>query len=52
MASKNFGTPKWIHTAAAATRIRETWEGASDLCAWLDANVGPSQLEPDGFFPS
>ncbi len=50
MASKNFGAPKWIHTKAAATRIRDTWEGAADTCAWLDAHVGPSTLEPDGFF--
>jgi uncharacterized protein (TIGR02453 family) len=47
MASKDFGAPKWIHTAAAARRVRETWEGAGDLCAWLDAHVGPSTLEPD-----
>jgi len=47
MASKDFGSPKWIHTAAAATRVRETWEGAADLCAWLDAHVGPSSLGPD-----
>ena len=47
MASKDFGSPKWIHTAAAATRVRETWEGAADLCAWLDAHVGPSSLGPE-----
>ena len=52
MASKNFGTPKWIHTSAAVKRIRETLEGAADLCGWLDQHVGPSRLEPDGFFPS
>ena len=49
IATRHFGTPKWIHTAAAATRIRATWEGAADLCAWLDAHVGPSELEPEGF---
>ena len=47
MASKDFGAPKWIHTATAAKRVRETWEGAADMCAWLDAHVGPSNLEPD-----
>jgi uncharacterized protein (TIGR02453 family) len=52
MASKSFGTPRWIHTSAAATRVRETWEGTADLCTWLDRHVGPSQLEPEGFFPS
>ena len=50
MASKDFGAPKWIHTKAAATRIRDTWDGAADMNAWLDAHVGPSTLEPDGFF--
>lgn len=52
MASKTFGSPKWIHTSAAAKKVRDTWQGAADLCAWLDANVGPSLLEPEGFFPS
>ncbi len=50
MVSKNFGAPKWIHTAAAAKRIRDTWDGAATMCAWLDTHVGPSALEPDGFF--
>ncbi len=50
MFSKDFGTPKWIHTKAAANRIRETWEGAAEVNAWLDAHVGPSTLEPEGFF--
>ena len=47
IAVKDFGAPKWIHTAGAATRVRETWTGAADLCAWLDAHVGPSILPPD-----
>ena len=47
IATKEFGTPKWIHTAAAAKRIRDTWAGAADLCTWLDAHVGPSTLPPD-----
>ncbi len=50
MASKDFGAPKWIHTKTAAKRIRETWQGAADMCAWLDTHVGPSTLEPQGFF--
>jgi len=49
MVSKNFGAPKWIHTRASVKRIRETWAGAAEMCAWLDAHVGPSTLEPDGF---
>jgi len=50
MASKEFGAPKWLHTKRAATRIRETWEAGAAMNAWLDKHVGPSQLEPEGFF--
>lgn len=50
MASKEFGAPKWIHTKQAATKIRDAWEGARELNEWLDAHVGPSTLEPEGFF--
>jgi uncharacterized protein (TIGR02453 family) len=50
MASMDFGAPKWIHTAKAASKIRSVWEGAGEMNAWLDAHVGPSTLEPDGFF--
>lgn len=48
--SKNFGAPKWLHTRRAATRIRDVWAAAEPMNAWLDAHVGPSNLEPDGFF--
>jgi uncharacterized protein (TIGR02453 family) len=47
IAVQEFGAPAWIHTARAAGRIRSSWEGAQDLCAWLDAHVGPSTLPPD-----
>jgi len=47
IAVKEFGAPKWLHTAGAAKRIRDTWDGASELCTWLDAHVGPSTLPPD-----
>lgn len=50
MAWKEFGTPKWLHSAGAATKVREAWTGAADLCAWLDAHVGPS-TEPPGDRP-
>lgn len=50
IATREFGTPKWIHTKAAAARVRECWQGVSDLCAWLDAHVGPSTLPPDDRF--
>lgn len=47
IASRDFGAPKWLQTAGAAKRIRDTWTGVGDLCAWLDAYVGPSTLPPD-----
>ena len=49
--SKELGAPKWLHTKKAATRIRDIWEAGSEMNAWLDKHVGPSQLEPDGMFP-
>ncbi len=50
MASKDFGAPAWIYTKRAVTRIRDTWEAAAEMNGWLDANVGPSTLEHEGFF--
>lgn len=47
IAMQEFGTPKWLHTKAAATRVRDSWNGVADLCAWLDTHVGPSTLPPD-----
>jgi uncharacterized protein (TIGR02453 family) len=47
IAMREFGAPKWIHTAGAAKRIRDSWTGVADLCAWLDTHVGPSTLPPD-----
>jgi uncharacterized protein (TIGR02453 family) len=47
IAMQEFGTPKWLHTAGAATRIRNSWTGVAELCAWLDAHVGPSTRPPD-----
>ena len=50
MASKDFGAPKWLHTAQAANRIRDVFRAAEPMNAWLDAHVGPSTLEHEGFF--
>ena len=47
MASRSFGTPKWIHTKQVEKRIRDCWAGASDMNAWLDAHVGPSTEPPN-----
>ena len=50
MVSKDFGAPTWLHTGQVVSKIRRTWQGAADMNAWLDAHVGPSTLEPEGFF--
>lgn len=49
MVSKQYPVAAWMSTKKAAARIRDTWAGAADLCAWLDANVGPSTLPPEDF---
>jgi uncharacterized protein (TIGR02453 family) len=51
MMSKELGAPGWIHTKRAASKVRDVWEAAAEMNAWLDAHVGPSTLEPDGMFP-
>jgi uncharacterized protein (DUF2461 family) len=48
-AIEEFGAPRWIHTKQAVAKIRDRWRTASELCAWLDANVGPSTLPPPDF---
>jgi len=50
MVSHDFGTPKWLHTKQAAGKVRSFWLSAAELNGWLDTHVGPSTLEPDGFF--
>lgn len=50
MVMQELGTPPWLHTEQVVSRIRRTWDGATEMNAWLDAHVGPSALEPDGFF--
>jgi uncharacterized protein (TIGR02453 family) len=50
MASKELGAPKWLHTKQAASKIRQVWDGAAEMNAWLDAHVGPSTIEPEGLF--
>jgi uncharacterized protein (TIGR02453 family) len=43
---RDFGTPKWVHTKAATTRITDTWRAADPVNTWLDKHVGPSELAP------
>ncbi len=47
MVSKSWERADWMSTRAVVRRIRDTWEGAAALDAWLDTNVGPSTLAPD-----
>lgn len=47
IATKDFGAPKWVHSSAAVSKIRACWTGVAELCARLDAHVGPSTLPPD-----
>ncbi len=49
IASKEYGTPRWIFTKAVAKRVREMWSDLTPMNQWLDTHVGPSQLEPRGF---
>ncbi len=40
-------TPQpWMHTKAVVKKVRDGWNGASELNDWLDAHVGPSTLPP------
>jgi uncharacterized protein (TIGR02453 family) len=47
MAGREWPLAKWMHTKAAVGRVRDAWEAAADLNAWLDAQVGPSTLPPE-----
>jgi uncharacterized protein (TIGR02453 family) len=38
---------KWMQTKAVVRRVRDTWDAAAPMNAWLDAHVGPSTIPPD-----
>ncbi len=38
---------KWMQTKAVVERVRDTWETAAPMNAWLDTHVGPSTIAPD-----
>jgi uncharacterized protein (TIGR02453 family) len=38
---------RWMQTKAVVDRVRDTWEVAAPMNAWLDAHVGPSTIAPD-----
>jgi uncharacterized protein (TIGR02453 family) len=43
---KEFGAPKWLHTAAALDRITTAWRAADPVNKWLNRHVGPSTEAP------
>jgi uncharacterized protein (TIGR02453 family) len=45
--TRHWKPARWMQTKAAVQRVRETWEVAAPMNAWLDAHVGPSTLAPD-----
>jgi uncharacterized protein (TIGR02453 family) len=47
MVWKEWPPAKWFGTTKARDRVIETWVGADELNAWLDAHVGPSELPPE-----
>lgn len=47
MAGREFPLAKWMYTKAAVGRVRDAWEVAADMNAWLDLHVGPSTLPPE-----
>ena len=47
MAWRSWPPAKWLHTKQACQRVRDTWEDAGPMCAWLDEHVGPSDLPPE-----
>jgi uncharacterized protein (TIGR02453 family) len=48
IASKHWTPAPWLGTAAAKKRVVEVLRAARPLCAWLDAEVGPSTAEEGG----
>jgi uncharacterized protein (TIGR02453 family) len=47
VATRHWKPVKWMQTKAVVGRVREAWEIAAPMNAWLDAHVGPSTLAPD-----
>ncbi|MFV0260265.1 MAG: DUF2461 domain-containing protein [Acidimicrobiales bacterium] len=49
MVMRDFGDPSWLHSRRVVSMVRSFWASGADLNGWLDANVGPSTLEPEIF---
>jgi len=47
VATRRWKPAKWMQTKAVVQRVRETWDLAEPMNAWLDAHVGPSRIPPD-----
>jgi uncharacterized protein (TIGR02453 family) len=47
IASREWSEAAWMRTRAVAKRVRDAWQVAADMNAWLDAHVGPSTAAPD-----
>jgi uncharacterized protein (TIGR02453 family) len=47
VATRQWTPAKWMQTKAVVGRVREAWEVAAAMNAWLDAHVGPSTLAPE-----
>jgi uncharacterized protein (TIGR02453 family) len=45
--SRHLGTGAWLHTAKARQRVEEAWAAGDEMNAWLERNVGPSELPPE-----
>lgn len=45
--TRHWEQARWMQTKAVVQRVRDTWELAAPMNAWLDAHVGPSTLVPD-----
>lgn len=47
VATRRWKPAKWMQTKAVVQRVRDTWDLAEPMNAWLDAHVGPSTIPPD-----
>jgi uncharacterized protein (TIGR02453 family) len=43
---RELGTPAWLHTSRAASEVAKVWRGGAAVNAWLEANVGASEVPP------
>jgi uncharacterized protein (TIGR02453 family) len=47
VSTRRWSPARWMQTKAVVQRVRDTWDAAAPMNAWLDAHVGPSTLAPD-----